>query len=156
VEADLTTFAKATVVRRSFSEGGRSALRCLRMKFNFLVSVLVGAIGISACRATAPSPTTGLTGIVVRGPITPVCRIDVPCDAPFSAGFTVQRAGRQVAQFRSDSAGQFTVFLEPGAYTVVPNTDAPIISPASQAKSVAVGDTGLLTVVRLTFDTGIR
>jgi hypothetical protein len=118
--------------------------------------VLVGIDVLTACRSTAPSPTTGLTGVVVRGPITPVCRVDVPCDAPFSAGFTVQRAGRQVAQFQSDSAGQFTVFLEPGAYTVVPNTDAPIISPASQAKSVTVGDTGLLTVVRLSFDTGIR
>ncbi len=95
-------------------------------------------------------------GVVVRGPITPVCRVDVPCDAPFSAGFTVQRAGRQVAQFQSDSAGQFTVFLEPGAYTVVPHADAPLMSPTLQAKSVIVGDTGLLTVVRLTFDTGIR
>ena len=27
-EADLTTFAKATVVRRSFSGGGRSASTC--------------------------------------------------------------------------------------------------------------------------------
>ena len=92
----------------------------------------------------------------MRGPITPVCRIDVPCDAPFSAGFTVQRAGRQVAQFQSDSAGQFSVFLEPGPYSVVPNADAPIISPASQAKPVTVGGNGPLTVVRLTFDTGIR
>jgi hypothetical protein len=94
--------------------------------------------------------------VVVRGPITPVCRVDVPCDAPFSAGFTVQRAGRQVAQFQSDSAGQFTVYLQPGAYSVVPNADAPLISPSSQAKAVTVGDTGPLTVVRLAFDTGIR
>jgi len=126
------------------------------MKFKFLASVLVGAIGVSTCRATAPSPTTGLTGVVVRGPITPVCRVDVPCDAPFAAGFIVQRAGRQVAQFQSDSMGQFTVFLAPGAYTVVPNADAPLISPMSQSRSVTVGDTGLPTVVRLTFDTGIR
>jgi len=108
------------------------------------------------CSGTAPSPTTGLTGVVVRGPITPVCRVDVACDAPFSAGFTVQRAGRQVAQFQSDSAGQFTVYLQPGTYSVVPNADAPLISPTSQAKQVTVGDTGPLTVVRLTFDTGIR
>jgi hypothetical protein len=39
---------------------------------------------------------------------------------------------------------------------VVPNSDAGIISPASQAKSVTVADTGMLTVVRLMFDTGIR
>ena len=118
--------------------------------------MLVASLGTSACRSTAPSPTTGLTGVVVRGRSRRSAAFEAPCDAPFSAGFTVQRAGRQVAQFQSDSAGQFTVFLDPGAYTVVPNADAPLISPAAQAKSVTVGDTGLLTVVRLTFDTGIR
>ena len=40
-----------------------------------------------------------------RRPITPVCRIDVPCDAPFSGGLTVECAGRQVARFQSDSTG---------------------------------------------------
>jgi hypothetical protein len=99
---------------------------------------------------------TGLSGVVVRGPITPVCRADVPCDAPFSATFSIQRSGRQVAQFRSDVSGQFTVFLQPGDYTIVPAPDAPILSPGSQFKSVSVADSGALTMVRLTFDTGIR
>jgi hypothetical protein len=99
---------------------------------------------------------TGLTGVVLRGPITPVCRADVPCDAPFSAAFTVQRDGRRVAEFRSDASGQFTVFLRPGTYAVVPNSDAGIISPLNQAKPVTVADTAMLTVVRLMFDTGIR
>src|SRR5262245_1770107 len=111
---------------------------------------------MAACSSTAPSPSTGLTGVVVRGPVTPVCRVDVPCDAPFSATFNVERNGRRVTQFQSDTAGQFTVFLEPGTYTVAPNSDAPVISPSSQNKSVTVADNGMLTVVRLMFDTGIR
>ena len=85
---------------------------------------------MAACSTTAPSPSTGLTGVVVRGPVTPVCRVDVPCDAPFSATFNVERSGRRVTQFQSDTAGQFTVFLQPGMYTVVPNSDAPGISPS--------------------------
>ena len=104
----------------------------------------------------SPSPTTGLTGVVVRGPVTPVCRVDVPCDAPFSAGFTVQKSGQRVAQFQSDATGRFTVFLAPGPYAVVPNADAPIISPSLQSKTVTVLDSGALTMVQLTFDTGIR
>jgi hypothetical protein len=92
----------------------------------------------------------------MRGPVTPVCRVDVPCDAPFSATFNVERSGRRVAQFQSDAAGQFTVLLAPGTYTVVPNSDAPIISPSSQMKPVTVADNGMLTTVRLMFDTGIR
>ena len=130
------------------------------MTWRQLISIVLvtGATVISACAsaASSPSTTTGLTGVVMRGPVTPVCRIDVPCDAPFSATFNVERNGRRVTQFQSDATGQFTVLLAPGAYTVVPNTDAPVISPASQMKSVTVADNGMLTVVRLMFDTGIR
>ena len=126
------------------------------MKQCAVLALFAFGIGIAACASTAPSATTGLTGIVTRGPITPVCRVDVPCDASFSATFNVERAGRRVAQFQSDASGQFTVFLPPGGYNVVPNADAPILAPTAQTKSVTVADTGTLTVVRLTFDTGIR
>jgi hypothetical protein len=125
------------------------------VKFNILVTGVLVALAMSACSGTAPSPTTGLTGTVLRAPISPVCGFEAPCELPFSAGFTVQRAGRRVAGFQSDAAGRFTVWLEPGTYTVVPNADAPLISPGAQAKTVTVGDIGL-TTVRLAFDTGIR
>jgi hypothetical protein len=121
-----------------------------------LFFVLVTATIATACGNPASStPTTGLTGVVVRGPITPVCRVDIPCDAPFSAGFSVQQSGRRAGQFRSDANGRFTVWLSPGAYRVVPDSDAPLIAPASQARAVDVGSVGL-TSVRLEFDTGIR
>ena len=85
-----------------------------------------------------------------------MCRIDIPCDAPFSASFIVQQNGRAVATFRSDQMGQFTVFLDPGGYTIVPGADAAIITPQLQTKSVTVADNGRLTTVQLSFDTGIR
>ena len=92
----------------------------------------------------------------MRGPVTPVCRVDVPCDQPFSAGFTVEQGSRRVSEFKSDMTGQFTVFLAPGTYTIVPGNDAPIISPSRQSKTVTVLDNGALTTVTLMFDTGIR
>jgi len=109
----------------------------------------------ASCGApTAPSDTA-LVGTVVRGPVHPVCQVDVPCDAPFSADFTVQQAHRVVATFHSDSQGHFEVRLASGLYVVVPSPDAPIISPSAQAKEVSVGSNGLTTVL-LHFDTGIR
>lgn len=109
-----------------------------------------------ACHSpSAPTLTTGLTGTVLRGPITPVCQIQVPCDAPFSADFSVEQNGTVVSRFRSDQDGRFTVMLEPGAYRVIPAANAPIIFPASQAKIVDVLAGGL-TQIHLTFDTGIR
>ena len=113
------------------------------------------ALACSSCGSpTAPSGT-GLTGTVVRGPIQPVCHVDAPCDAPFAAGFTVKQGTRTVAAFRSDSQGHFEVRLAPATYLVVPDSDAPIISPGTQAKEVVVS-TGGLTPVVLHFDTGIR
>ena len=93
----------------------------------------------------------------MRGPVTPVCRVDVPCDAPFSAGFTVaaSRAARRGVSIRRLGTVH-RVSCDPGSYTVVPNADAPVISPTRQAKTVTVLDSGTLTVVQLTFDTGIR
>ena len=122
------------------------------------IALVAGAAAIPACASagSSPSQTTGLTGVVMRGPVTPVCRVDVPCDAPFSATFGVEQNGSRVAQFQSDTGGQFTVYLKPGAYTIVPGADAPIIGASAQRKPVTVADSGILTVVRLTFDTGIR
>jgi hypothetical protein len=123
------------------------------MRRTFLAASLIA--GAIACVAPMTVPTTGLTGTVVRGPIAPVCRVDTPCSAPFSAHFTVMSGSSTVATFLSDSSGVFTVMLAPGSYTIVPAASAPVMSATSQAKSVVVGPVGL-TTVQLEFDTGIR
>jgi hypothetical protein len=109
----------------------------------------------AGCGAPSAPSDTALVGTVVRGPVQPVCQVNVPCDAPFSASFTVQQGDQAVATFRSDSQGHFEVRLAPGTYVVVPGPDAPILSPRAQAKEVVVGSNGLTTLL-LHFDTGIR
>ena len=118
----------------------------------FIVALSCWTAGCGA--PTAPSDSA-LVGTVLRGPVQPVCQVDVPCDAPFSASFTVQQGDRAVATFRSDSQGHFEVRLAGGVYVVVPGPDAPIMLPRAQAKEVVVGSSGP-TTVRLHFDTGIR
>ena len=99
---------------------------------------------------------TGLVGQVLRGPVTPVCRADVPCDAPFSAWFDVLGLGDALmARFHSDSSGAFRVALAPGGYVIVPSDSAPLMRPSAQRKDVIVGRNGF-TRVTLDFDTGIR
>jgi hypothetical protein len=112
---------------------------------------------LAACGSDSQETlSTGLTGLVVRGPMQPVCQVDQPCeDAPFSATFEVYRGSMRVARFRSDTLGVFTVGLAPGPYRVVPGPDAPIPDPAGQAKDVVVGSMGY-TTVEFSFDTGIR
>ena len=100
------------------------------------------------------SEQTGLQGTVRRGPIRPVCQVDQPCDAPFSARFGVQQGGQVVAHFQSDSDGRFVVHLAPGTYTIVPDASVPL-PMRGQVQEVTVGPSGV-TQVELDFDTGIR
>ena len=118
---------------------------------------LVFTLATTACGdwSLSISTDTGLVGIVVRSPVEPVCRSGTTCAAPFGAGFSVRQGDRLVLTFRSDASGRFEVRLAPGTYVVVPDPDAPIISPGSQTKQVVVGTAGL-THVQLEFDTGLR
>jgi hypothetical protein len=102
-----------------------------------------------------PATATGLSGVVLRGPIMPVCNATDPCDATFSSGFQLKKDGVATGAFRSDTDGCFAVQVPSGNYVVVPDADAPILSPESQMQSVTVGPDGW-TQVELTFDTGIR
>ena len=100
--------------------------------------------------------TTGLEGIVYRGPINPVEIVGVPNDEPFEAGFSVSdKDGKVVATFDSDKEGRYSVLLAPGEYLITPDQDAPVIFPLQQSQSVKVGDEGF-TEIDLYFDTGIR
>ena len=117
---------------------------------------LLLALSAAACELPSePSSATGLSGTMLRGPIQPVCAANQTCDAPFSSGFTVLKIGTIVGSFRSDSQGHYEVQLPAGGYTIVPDADAPIMKPFSQAKDVTVGSSGM-TVLDLHFDTGIR
>jgi hypothetical protein len=123
----------------------------------WLLSLMLGCTSAddAASNTTGLSISTGLEGVVRRGPIQPVCWPDELCDAPFSARFEVRSGERLIAHFRSDSAGQFVVRLAPGEYTVAPDSAAPLLGVMWQTHAVSVGSTGL-THVELNFDTGIR
>jgi hypothetical protein len=102
-----------------------------------------------------PATATGLIGVVLRGPIMPVCLGIDPCDAPFCAGFQLKKDGVAIGAFRSNTDGCFAMQVASGNYDVVPDADAPVLSPGSQTQSVTIGPDGW-TQVQLTFDTGIR
>jgi hypothetical protein len=63
--------------------------------------------------------TSGLHGIVTRGPTTPVCIVGVPCSAPAVGAVVVfSRAGHTVLRIRTGAGGRYSVHLTPGYYTV--------------------------------------
>ena len=68
--------------------------------------------------AFAATPATGLYGTVVRGPITPVCRVDEPCDGPAHVTLVFSRLGKAVARVHTREDGSYRIRLRPGRYSV--------------------------------------
>ncbi len=53
---------------------------------------------------------TLLSGVVMRGPITPVCRVGMPCDEPaVGAVLAFSRDGRTAARVKVGARGYYTV-----------------------------------------------
>jgi hypothetical protein len=118
-----------------------------------IIAVSASLFGVACGDSLGPASSV-LEGQVSRGPVIPVCTDERACYVPFAADFEVWRGGRRVARFRTGSDGHFSVPLVAGRYQLVPGSDAPLLSPENQVKTVDVG-VGR-TEVALTFDTGIR
>ena len=126
------------------------------LRLHTIVPLLVaGALACSTATPGGDETESGIEGVVTRGPIQPVCVVNAPCDEPFAALFHVIQGGRELATFRSDRQGQFSIELLPGDYTITPDSTAPILFPTQQAKTVRVKPNSKVRV-ELDFDTGIR
>jgi Carboxypeptidase regulatory-like domain len=114
----------------------------------FAVALLV------APAASATTSTSGVRGVVRRGPITPVCVAELPCDGP-ARGVTLRflRDGNVVARTKTNAKGHYGVRLAPGRY-VVRITGRVSLEPA-EATAVRVR-AGHFTRLDLHLDTGIR
>ena len=115
-----------------------------------LVAVTLAGV---ATAASAAVPTGGLHGIVRRGPITPVCRVGVSCDAPAAkVMLTFARAG-VVETTRTDEHGKYRIALPPGIYAV--RTSSKPFGQIPRPAKVHVR-TGHSDKLDFAIDTGIR
>jgi len=72
-----------------------------------------------AAPAVSATGDSGLRGVVMRGPTSPVCRADEPCEAPAANVVLVfKQAGRVVARTTTGPKGGYRVGLKPGKYAV--------------------------------------
>jgi hypothetical protein len=119
------------------------------------VSVVALVLGSGlAGAANQTLVTSGLRGVVMRGPIKPVCDESDPCEEP-AAGIVLRfkRDGVIVARVRTGSAGGYRVKLRPGRYGVTTPTRRPGIGLTPAVVRVPKG-----RVARVDFhlDTGIQ
>ena len=59
-----------------------------------------------------------LHGTVTIGPVTPVCRVGVPCDKPAASVVLTFTDGARAIRTRTHADGSYTLRLHPAAYTV--------------------------------------
>jgi hypothetical protein len=125
----------------------------------FAVAVALVA-GVGAASPAATQTDSGLTGKVLRGPTTPVCRDDKPCYASFKGTlvFTpVTTAGTApVTPVREQTApdGTYRVLLEPARYRVATGARSRFGNAVKPA-TVTVPQKGMRRV-NFIVDTGIR
>jgi hypothetical protein len=83
-----------------------------------LAAGLLSALAFAGTASSSSKPS-GLYGIVMRGPITPVCVAGQPCDEP-AAGVTLvfSRAGHAPKRATTTKTGHYRLRLAPGRYTV--------------------------------------
>lgn len=81
----------------------------------------------SVAQGLATTPASGLRGVVMRGPTSPICHAGDPCEEP-AKGLLLQfrREGRIVKQVRTSRTGRYRVLLRGGRYAVTtPGLRAP-------------------------------
>lgn len=102
----------------------------------------------------AATTTSGLRGIVTRGPTQPVCREGEPCEEP-AANVTLLfvQSGRVVARTTTGPKGGYRVLLRPGRYAV---TTARWTIGVGLTPRLVVVPRGRLARVDFDLDTGIR
>ena len=80
---------------------------------------LIAVAAVVVPGASAAAATSGLHGLVMRGPITPVCAADQPCDQPAAnVRLTFVRGGTAVASIRTTRNGTYRLALAAGRYEV--------------------------------------
>lgn len=77
------------------------------------------AVALAASSAGAATSSSGLRGLVTRGPIAPVCAAGQPCSEPAkNVTLAFSRNGRVVRRARTNDHGRYRVALPPGLYAV--------------------------------------
>jgi hypothetical protein len=121
-----------------------------RMRF---LGAFVLALALVSSAAAASTARSGLRGVVVRAPITPVCVAEKPCSAPVKHAKVTFIRGTVSRSVYTGADGRYRVLLAPGRYTVKIGSTAARFGSKSLR---AVVSTGRITVRNFTIDTGIR
>ena len=115
---------------------------------------MLAALAIATSAAGAASTPSGLRGVVMRGPTSPVCVEGEACEEPASGVLLrFSRAGAIVAQVKTGPRGRYEARLARGTYIVT--TPRARVAGRLTPRVVKV-PTGRVARVDFHLDTGIQ
>jgi len=129
----------------------------MKAKYIYLVLIVISYMVACSNRPKTEELSSGITGQVLLGPMTPVMRSDkiVP-DKPFQAKIKILDEKREfITEFETDEEGKFRIPLPPGTYIISPIAPQPNLPPRPEEKTVTVEE-GKFLETKVLFDTGIR
>jgi hypothetical protein len=84
-----------------------------------VTAVSLALVIVAGAGAQTSVVSSGLQGVVMRGPIAPMCVAEAPCTEPAkNVTLLFSRNGRIVGRAVTDSAGRYRLRLPAGAYAV--------------------------------------
>ena len=118
------------------------------------LGVPVKTLNMERGKITGYGGSSGIVGQVIIGPLMGVERPGMTNYRPYQSTIAVlSQRGKAVAEFESDANGRFQVPLEPGAYTLHPESYGSLPYVNNQAVTVFKGQ---FTEVSIPYDSGIR
>jgi hypothetical protein len=127
-------------------------LPCVRMRVLVLMSSMALVV-VAGAQATVARGT--LAGVVMRGPITPVCAIEQPCSEPAkNVTLLFSRNDEVVGRAVTDEQGRYRLRLRAGPYSVRLRGASPV-GRKLEPNRVRVA-AGRRTNIDFFIDTGIR
>ncbi|MFL5950926.1 MAG: hypothetical protein ACJ74M_04905 [Gaiellaceae bacterium] len=120
------------------------------------VVIFVSSLALALGAGAEASPSLGtVAGLVTRGPVTPVCAAEQPCDAPAAhVTLVFSRAARDVTRVTTGSDGRYRVRLAAGLYGVR-RLHSTTPDRKLEPQSVRVRG-GRVSRIDFSIDTGIR
>lgn len=121
-----------------------------------LVVILIPIV-MSSCSGKPQTTSSGIKGIVMIGPISPVVKEGEPDEKayPDALIYVLDASGKKLAEVTSDEEGRFTIGLQPGKYSVAPQTPKDQILPIGESQEVLVTE-NTYSEITVHYDSGIR
>lgn len=111
----------------------------------------------SSCSGHVQTNSSGISGIVLIGPISPIVKEGEVNESPYPDALILilDSSGKKIMEVKSNKDGRFTTDLPPGKYILDPQTPEDRILPVGESQEVLVLEKAF-TDVTIYYDSGIR